>query len=1032
MTVMAAAVTEESGTGLSDPRDMLGRVQTQSVSPVFVGRDRELTRLTSALARAHAGEPQALLMGGEAGVGKSRLLERFLGAARESGAVTAVGGCVEIGADGLPFAPVSTALRALHRRFGDELRAAAAGQEGELARLLPELAGAADRDSHDEHGRARLFELTTRLLERLAEDRTLVIALEDLHWADRSTRELLTYLFRSLTRGRVIVLATYRSDDIHRRHPLRPFLAELDRMRTVERMELSRFNRAEVHEQVAGILAAEPAQAFVDTVFTRSDGNPFFVEELACSITQGCRTGLSDSLRDLLLVRVETLPEDAQRVARIVAEGGSTVEYPLLAAVAGLGEDELIEALRAAVGANILLPTDDGDGYRFRHSLVREAVGDDLLRGERSRINRRYAEALEKAPALIRSDESPARLASYWYHAHDAAKALPAVLRASVAARRRHAYAEQRHMLERALELWDSVPGEVRAGLFLAEYGEVYPTWCGCDTETTPLQYLDLLCEATAAATYSGDQAAAYETAKRGLRLLEDGQDPLRAAWFWIRSSQLKRALARGDGWEEIAKAQVLVRGLPPSAVHAEVLEIAAGWGMNYNPGPDSISTAEQAIQVALLVGAEDIELCARMTWGILMTDSGSAEEGLAELAATRERARTFADHGKLFVSVSANLAAALESVGRSAEAVEVARAGAEAAVRGGLRDPAAFALANQAESLLALGQWDEAGQLAVRGRADTKHALYLGWAATTAGQLAVLRGDFDTATAELAAARNALGCQDHQPQNAIPLRHLAAALAAGRGRFLDARAEIEQALDEGFAPGMHRYAWPLLHTAAVIEADAVGLPAADPGRPAVIEAIRKAASRLPALAPVWAAYRLLVEAELDRAALRPGSARWTAAEAAFAALDRPYQLARIRVRLAEAHLADGDRDAAAPLLGAALATADRLGALPLRAEAAQLAERGRVTLENTAGRTAEPAPAEPGEPFGLTSREREVLVRVAAGYTNRRIAEELFISPKTASVHVSNILAKLGVTGRGEAAALAHRLRLFPAAPTG
>jgi DNA-binding CsgD family transcriptional regulator len=230
----------------------------------------------------------------------------------------------------------------------------------------------------------------------------------------------------------------------------------------------------------------------------------------------------------------------------------------------------------------------------------------------------------------------------------------------------------------------------------------------------------------------------------------------------------------------------------------------------------------------------------------------------------------------------------------------------------------------------------------------------------------------------------------------------------------------------------MHRYAWPLLHTAAVIEADAVGLPAADPGRPAVIEAIRKAASRLPALAPVWAAYRLLVEAELDRAALRPGSARWTAAEAAFAALDRPYQLARIRVRLAEAHLADGDRDAAAPLLGAALATADRLGALPLRAEAAQLAERGRVTLENTPGRTAEPAPAEPGEPFGLTSREREVLVRVAAGYTNRRIAEELFISPKTASVHVSNILAQLGVTGRGEAAALAHRLRLFPAAPTG
>lgn len=1004
---------------------MLGTVQTQSVSPVFVGRSRELTRLTSALARAHAGEPQALLVGGEAGVGKSRLLEEFLGAAGATEFVAAVGGCIEIGAEGLPFAPVSTVLRSLHRALGEELPAAAAGQEGELARLLPEL-GTPDavRDSHDEHGRARLFELTARLLERLAETRTLVIVLEDLHWADRSTRELLAYLFRSLGRGRLLVLATYRSDDIHRRHPLRPFLAELDRMRTVDRIELRRFNRDEVREQVAGILAGEPVQTLVDTVFSRSDGNPFFVEELACSISQGCRSGLSDSLRDLLLVRVEMLPDAAQRVARVVAEGGSTVEYALLAAVAGLAEDELIEALRAAVGANILLPTDDGDGYRFRHSLVREAVGDDLLPGERGRIARRYAEALEADPSLIRGDEFPARLASYWYHAHDAAKALPAVLRASVAARCRHAYAEQRHMLERALELWDSVDDEVRKGFFLADYGEIHRTWCACDPHTTPLRYLDLLCEITVAATYSGDQAAAYEIAKRALRLLEDGQEPLRAAWFWIRSSQLKRALARGDGWAEIARAQELVRGLPPSAVHAEVLEIAAGWGMNYNPGPDSIGTAERAIEVARLVGAEDIEMYARMTLGILMVDSGSVEDGLAELTAVHERARTFDDHGKLFVNVSANLAAALEGVGRSAEAVKVARAGAEAAVRGGLRDPAAFALANQAESLLALGQWDEAGRLAARGRSDTKHALYLGWAATTTAQLAVLRGDFDTAVTELDAARSRFGSDDHQPQNAIPLRHVAAAVAAGRGRFAEARAEVEAALDEGFAPGMHRYAWPLLHTAAAVEADAAGLPATEPGRAGVIARIRKAAARLPTLAPVWAAHALLVEAELARAQGHVDPALWSAAQAAFAVLDRPYQLARIRLRHAEALVASGereDRECAADLLFAAHATADRLGALPLRDAAAQLAQRARLSL-----RAAPAAVAVPVEPFGLTTREREVLRRVAAGYTNRRIAEELFISPKTASVHVSNILAKLAVSSRGEAAALAHRLRLF------
>ncbi|MFL5996972.1 MAG: ATP-binding protein, partial [Streptomyces sp.] len=429
---------------------MLGPVETRSVSPVFVGRAEELNVLNEALARAAAGEPQALLLGGEAGVGKTRLVEEFATAACRQGAVVALGGCVEIGADGLPFAPFSTALRALRRAVPDELAAAAAGQEEELARLLPEVGDALPARAtgrHDEESLARLFELTARLLERVAAERTVVVVLEDLHWADASTRHLLAYLFRTLRTGRLVVLATYRADDIHRRHPLRPLLAELDRLRTVRRIELGRFNRDEVSRQIAGILATEPNPAQVDDIFERSDGNAFFVEELAVCATQGCGTGLTDSLRDLLLVRVEGLPESTQRVARVVAEGGSTVEYRLLAAVTRLAEDDLIEALRVAVNANILLPAPDGDGYRFRHSLVREAVADDLLPGERSRLNRRYAEALEADPTLVPADERVMRLASYWYHAHDAAKALPAVLDASVTARRRHAYSEQLRLL---------------------------------------------------------------------------------------------------------------------------------------------------------------------------------------------------------------------------------------------------------------------------------------------------------------------------------------------------------------------------------------------------------------------------------------------------------------------------------------------------------------------------------------------------------------------------------------------------------
>ncbi|MER6085316.1 AAA family ATPase, partial [Streptomyces sp. NPDC001833] len=681
---------------------MLWPVETRSVSPVFVGRNDELDTLNDALERAGAAEPQALLLGGEAGVGKTRLVEEFATAACRRGAVVALGGCVEIGADGLPFAPFSTALRALRAALPDELAEAAAGQEDELARLLPEL-GEATSGRHDEQGMARLFELTARLLERVAAERTVVVALEDLHWADASTRHLLAYLLRTLRTGRLVVLATYRSDDIHRRHPLRPLLAELDRLRTVRRLELARFTREEVGRQIAGILAAEPDPAQVDDIFDRSDGNAFFVEELAVAGAEGCCTGLTDSLRDLLLVRVEALPESAQRVARIVAEGGSTVEYRLLAAVAQLAEDDLIEALRAAVGANLLTATPAGDGYRFRHSLVREAVADDLLPGERSRLNRRYAEALEADPQLVPADARVTRLASYWYQAHDPAKALPAALDASVVARRRHAYSEQLRLLERAMELWDTAPEEIRAALRPVDYTDVYPP-CGCDPATTPLRYLDLMAEAAVAGRFCGERERALKITKKALRILQDEHDPQRAAWFWVQRSRLVQGLARGDGWQELGTAQELVRGLPPSEVHADVLANAAAWSMLHEPGPEAFAAAERAVEYARMVGAREIELNARVTLGCLMVDAGDVDNGLAELERVKDAAL---QEGVAHVAGRAytNLPSELESVGRSREAVPVQREGIAFARRYGLLDSEAWIWGNLSESLYALGQ---------------------------------------------------------------------------------------------------------------------------------------------------------------------------------------------------------------------------------------------------------------------------------------------------------------------------------------
>lgn len=932
------------------------------------------------------------------------------------------------------------------------MAAACAGQEGELARLLPEL-GEADRDATDEHGTARLFELTARLLERISADRPVVLVLEDLHWADASTRHLLAYLFRTLRSGRLVVVGTYRADDIHRRHPLRPLLAELDRLRTVRRIELARFNRAEVGRQLTGILAATPEPALVDEIFERSDGNAFFVEELACSLECGDSSGLSDSLRDLLLVRVEALSEDAQKIARIIAEGGSTVEYELLAAVSGLAEDDLIAALRGAVGANLLLTTPEGNGYRFRHSLVREAVSDDLLPGERSRLNRRYAEALEADPTLVRAGERATRLASYWYGAHDAAKALPAVLKASVEARRRYAFSEQLRLLERAMELWDDVPDEIRSTLRPIDYAEVYPA-CGCEPDTTPLRYLDLMAEATVAARFGGDRERALAISKKAMRVLDGEADPLRAAWFWVQRSHLVQALTRGDGWQELATAQDLVRGLPPSAVHADVLMSVVEAGApctapapRHSPPPTGPwSTPNSSVTSTSSCTPGSPEAGSPPT-------AGAVDEGIAEMYAVRDRADELHLVG-IMGRASINLPSTLEAMGRSLEALAAADHGIEVCHRHGIPDTEAWVRSNQAMSYFSLGHWEESqATIDVAARAAQSRKAH-GLVASRRTELALARGDLAEAEVQLALSQRHFGSRDPQPQHLIsPVRH-AMSLAVQQGRLAEARAAFEAQAELGFPPGTQRYALPLLQIAATAEADARGLPATEPGRPAILALIRKHLKQLPMLVPVWAAYGLLINAELARAEGTDTPDHWSRAAAAFAPLHRPYELAQVHHRWAEALLiASGDRARATGLLRDAHGTAERLGARPLTETIELLAYRARITLatsvdeiptavtvaadDATMDKAAEREQAEEQrqaaaaaavESFGLTRREQDVHRLVAAGHTNRRIAEELYISPKTASVHVSNILAKLGVSSRGEAAALAHRLRLYRA----
>ncbi|WP_097233456.1 helix-turn-helix transcriptional regulator [Streptomyces zhaozhouensis] len=990
-------------------------MHNRTISPVFVGRAEPGAALREALRRADEGVAQTVLVGGEAGVGKTRLVEEFLTTAAASGALTAVGACVEVGAEGLPFAPVSAVLRVLHRELGEELAEAAAGFGGELARLLPELGppSGPEHAARDEEARGRLFELTARLLERLAVRRTLVLVVEDLHWSDRSTRELLGYVFRVVQSCRLLVVTTYRSDDVHRRHPLRPFLAELDRLRTVRRIELPRLTRDEVGAQLTGILGRPPEEARLDQVFDRSDGNAFFVEELAGVTEDGHGGALSDSVRDLLLLRVEALPEAAQRVVRVAAEGGSRVEFGLLGAVVGLCDEELIEALRAAVEASVLRAGED-DTYRFRHALTREAVDDDLLPGERSRLSRRYAEALEARPELVSRDQRATRLASYWYRAHQPVKALPAVLEAAAEARCRHAYAEQYQLLERAAELWEDVSAEVRGRLRVGSGIESYPV---CDCADELLGFLDLLAGMTLAARYAGEQERGVSVAKRALRLLEGMGHPLRAAWFWAQLSRLLRQLGRGDGWPELGRARELIEGFPPSPVHALVLTEAAGWCSVFDSGPGALATAEQAVELASAVGDEDALLNARVSLGSMLIDRGEGERGLTEMRDVAARVVPDERVG-VFTRSHVNLQSLLEGMGRSEESLRVADEALVLAHRYGLADTRSWIMGNRADALFSLGRWAEAEEACEEALRSAQSPVAKGLVALRRARLAVARGRWEEAERHCDLQRG-YQSRGRAAQTAHPAAEYLLVIASARGRVLDARALFAGVVRDDQAPGTGSYTWPLVYEAARAEAEAVGAPAADPGRSEAVALIRRYAATLPRHYPVWAGYALLVEAELRRVEGRATAGEWAAVVAAFEEPPRPYERARAGLRWAEALLAEGERERAAGALGEALRLAAGLDAAPLLQEAERLAARGRLAPEG--GRPGAAGPEAPG----LTPREREVLELVAAGWSNRRIAEELFISPKTASVHVSNILAKLEVTSRGEAAALAHRLRL-------
>jgi DNA-binding CsgD family transcriptional regulator len=980
---------------------------TASITPI-VGREAEIARLVGALERARRGEARSVLIAGDAGVGKTRVLDEVAGRATDAGMTVLVGHCVDLGDVGLPYLPFTEVLGTLaaDERFGDALAAHPA-----VDRLL----GAGTDAARDVDGRLRLFEGIAALLADLADISPVLLVLEDLHWADQSSRDLLRFV---LSRGilqrpasgaptpRLAVFASYRADDLHRRHPLRPLLAELVRLPAVERLELRPLADADVTRLVRALQDRPLPDTTVRRIVERAEGNAFYAEELLAA-TDTDAGAVPSGLADVLLIRFEQLSDTAQQVLRAAAVAGRRVDHDLLRDAVGLPEDELESALREALGRQLLVPG-ERDTYAFRHALAREAVYADLLPGERARLHGAFAQLL-----AARGDraESAAERAHHYRESHDLPEALAASLEAADHAARVGAPAEELRHLEAALELWSAVepaarPAEfdhvtltLRASAAAAHAGELHRAVSLTRAALAEIgQDADSELAARVRYTHAGNLisveslSAAFAYSSEALAMIP--AEPPSQTWVWAAATHVVAARQVGDNETAIRVARQalpIAEQLQMTDAQADLLISLARVEEGGRRTTKGMERLRQARELAQRSGNAPVEMRALFSLAIGAFESGDLDGCLPWLAEGLERARRAGLLSSPYPLEMRYLRLlVLYTLGRWDECVRAAAADAEVlpAAAGFTADPSLYVALARGD-----GTAVERARALLDGPSDWNRTLVAGIVLTDA---AALQGDPDAAVERMQSTVAAL-TDDAGTAPDATVRLAALALAAVADRAVELRLTGDDA-------GARRWA--------------------DTATELLDRARDKAAHGLDGTpqGPEGQAWLARAEAERTRAASGPDVAAWAQAVAAFDYGDA-YEQARCRLRLAEALLGAERRDDAAAEASTARQTAARLEASPLLERVDELIRRGRLV----------PA-LQPGERASLTARERDVLRLVARGRSNRQIGEELFISGKTASVHVSNILAKLGAASRTEAVAIAYREGLITpeTAPSG
>ena len=978
------------------------------VSNPIIGRTNELDRLAALTGLDETSPPaSAVLLSGDAGVGKTRLLAAVRARAEAAGWRVLVGHCLDFGDSALPYLPFSELFGRLDAE-SPALVQAMTDKHPPLRRVVPGRRPPTDTGGDPAHrvDRGELFEAVHATLEHLGGEAPLMVVVEDVHWADQSTRDLLSFLFAHGFATPVSLIVSYRSDDLHRRHPLRATAAQWARVSGIDRVELSPLSDSDVRLLVRSLHPERLRESDMHTVVERAEGNAFFVEELVAAAASG-GGALPRDLAGLLLVRLDQLDEGARQVVRVASAAGRDIPHEVLGEVARMDGAALEQGLRDAVERHVLVPAGP-DSYAFRHAMLGEAAYDDLLPGERVRLHADFVRALATRVAA----GTAAELARHARLAHDPATAL----RASVLAGDEAA----------------SVGGPDEA---LAHYRmalELSADDVTLDRAGDPVDVVELTVKASAAATAAGQVHKAIALVQARLDRPPPGITPLeRGRLLHALATAVLLTDSTVDALAATTEALELVPA-EPTPQRARLLSTHAGALADRNRDEDATRWASDALALARELGLRHLATDVTTTLARLKERGGEPEASQAALEKVIEEAHASGDPAEL--RGLHHLGGIHLEQGRLADALAVFRRGAERAREIG-RPWAPYGVdARALAGLVAYqtGDWDSATSLVdVAGQAPPAVAEAL----LAAVGLSVAAGRGDHEAVELLPHIRPYWSQEG----------MIAITTAGASIDL-----FGDAGDIGGAIAVHDDAvasvgglWQNPDFAARIRLGALllGQLAAEASRTAASErvaigrlgdtllAVAERAAERPAKmgrrrgreGDAWLAraraehlrLRWLIGIDVPDAGELVGA--WEHAVAAFELYPHVFEHARSQARLCAVLRSSGQAARARGPGEAARATARRLGARPLMTELDSLGA-------SAPGRRDEREQSH----VTLTPREREVLGLVAEGRSNREIAERLYISAKTVSVHVSNILSKLAAAGRMEAVAIARRRGLL------